>query len=67
MEKLFKEREAAEVLGVSIRTLYTWREQGLVPFRRLPPTGKKPGPIRYRISDLERVGLIGDRKARGAR
>ena len=41
-------REAAKVLGVSIRTLYRWEDDGLINPRRTPG-----GHRRYRLADIE--------------
>lgn len=41
-------REAANVLGVSIRTLYRWEDDGLISPRRTPG-----GHRRYPLADVE--------------
>lgn len=35
MEKLIKPDEAAELLGVSVHTLYTWVHRRQVPFQKV--------------------------------
>lgn len=51
-EKLYDTREAAEMLGVSPRTLESWRIHGGGP--RFASFGAGPrGAVRYRASDLE--------------
>ena len=46
--KLLSPREAAEVLGLSVATLATWRSEGRVPLRFVR-CGRH---IKYRLSDL---------------
>ena len=47
---LLREQEAADLLGLSVRTLQKWRlERRAVPFVKLPGSGA----IRYRRDDLE--------------
>ena len=49
MEKLLDQREVAEILGLSDRTLEAWRVQGYGPAHlRLSPSR-----IRYRPSDIQ--------------
>jgi hypothetical protein len=54
-DKLLTREEAAEFLGVRLRTLDRWRALGTGPafnaYKNGPSGG---GPIRYRVSDLER-------------
>lgn len=47
-ETLVKEREAAQVLHVSVSTLRRWRREGR------PPLARRIGPraLRYRLTDL---------------
>lgn len=48
MEKLLDQRETAEILGLSPRSLEAWRVQGAkIPFLRVG------GRIRYRESDIQ--------------
>jgi excisionase family DNA binding protein len=35
MEKLIKPQEAAELLGVSLHTLYTWVHRRQIPFQKV--------------------------------
>ncbi|MBN8626158.1 MAG: helix-turn-helix domain-containing protein [Planctomycetes bacterium] len=44
---LLTAREAAAVLSISERTLWTWRERGLIPFLRFGAA------IRYAVVDLQ--------------
>ena len=52
MEQIYPEETAARILGVSPRSLQTWRWRGGgPPFIRLG--GKTRGPVRYTHSDLQ--------------
>lgn len=44
---LLTSREAAAVLSISERTLWTWRERGLIPFLRFGSA------IRFAVVDLQ--------------
>ena len=46
-ETLLTESEAADILHVSTKTLFTWRKKRLLPFHRLGDS------IRFRSVDLE--------------
>ena len=48
-EKFLSNREAAEYLKVSIRTLQEWRDTGVIPYIQIK------GKIIYRQSDIERL------------
>lgn len=48
-DPLLTEREVAELLGVSPRTVRRWRRRGLLPSARIG------GTVRVRRSDLERA------------
>ena len=54
--KLFKVREAAQILSVSENTLRGWTSGGEIPFVRL--RGKHS--IRFRLSDLEKILVQGE-------
>src|SRR5688572_1063464 len=50
--------EVAEVVGLSLRTIRYWDEQGIVR-----PSGRSPGGFRlYTEPDLERLRLVKDMK-----
>jgi hypothetical protein len=54
--KLLTNREAAEYLRISERTLFEIRKRGGVPFRRLPSGNGGPARvIRYDLRDLQRL------------
>lgn len=42
-------REAADYIGVSIHTLYSWRRSG----RQIVPCTNRERPLRYKIEDLD--------------
>lgn len=48
-EKFLSNREAANYLKVSIRTLQEWRDTGVIPYIQIK------GKIIYRQSDIERL------------
>jgi excisionase family DNA binding protein len=53
MTPLLTEREAAQLLGVSLTYLRRLRRAGLVPAVRLPATRGTRGTIRYSRRDLD--------------
>ena len=54
-------KEAAEIAGVSIRTIYTWIDEGRLKSSQPGSRGKKHGgPHRIKASDL-RALLDGDK------
>jgi excisionase family DNA binding protein len=56
MEKLLSEREAAEVLGVTVRALQAWRHK-----KKGPPYSKVGGLVRYEPDQL-RAWLAANRR-----
>ena len=48
-EKFLSNREVAECLNVSIRTLQEWRDTGVIPYIQIK------GKIIYRQSDIDRL------------
>ncbi len=50
MKRLITQKEAAEMLGISPKTLWLWTNNGLIPFIKLPGTR-----IKYDISDIEQT------------
>jgi excisionase family DNA binding protein len=55
MQRLITQKAAAELLGISPKTLWLWTNNGLIPYIRLPGTR-----IKYDLSDLDQ--LITDNK-----
>ena len=51
MEKLLKAGEVAELLGVSVETVWDWAKDGTLPCVRLGATGRW---MRFRPADVER-------------
>lgn len=54
-KEVFTNREAMDFLGVSRSTLQRWREDGLLPYRKIH------GSIRYTRADLDKA-LEGGKK-----
>lgn len=50
--ELYRIRDAAVVLAVSERTVYSFIESGALPAVRLPTTGTKRPPVRIARADL---------------
>lgn len=50
--ELYRIRDAAAVLAVSERTVYSFIEGGVLPAVRLPTTGTKRPPVRIARADL---------------
>ncbi len=55
-------KEAAEYLGISLSTLYSWKRKGLVRFYRMGP--RAVGLRRGDIDMLARIDTAGERGAR---
>ena len=55
MKRLITQKDAAELLGISPKTLWLWTNGGLIPYIKLPGTR-----IKYDLFDLEQ--LIQDNK-----
>ena len=55
MKRLITQKEAAEYLGISPKTLWEWTERGVVPRVEIPGTKSK-----YDLNDLD--NLIQDNK-----
>lgn len=51
-DRLLNVVELAEVLGVSVATIYDWRYQGHTD--RFPPTVKLGSALRWRASDVRK-------------
>jgi excisionase family DNA binding protein len=66
MTHLLTEREAAQLLGVSVTYLRRLRRAGLVPALRLPAARGTRGAIRYSLRDLD-VWIQRRRDGRGWR
>lgn len=52
VEPLLRSRAVAELLAVSIKTVYAWQRDGVLPGVRL---GRARRTIRYRRADVERL------------
>jgi excisionase family DNA binding protein len=50
MKRLITQKEAAEYLGISTKTLWEWTEKGIVPRVEIPGTKSK-----YDLNDLENL------------
>ncbi len=50
--ELYRIRDAAAVLGVSERMIYSFIETGALTATRLPSTGMKRAPVRIARADL---------------
>ena len=50
MKRLITQKEAAEILGISPKTLWEWSNRGLIPQVRLPGTR-----VKYDIKDIEQI------------
>ena len=50
MKRLITQKEAAEILGISPKTLWEWSNRGLIPQVRLPGTR-----VKYDIEDIEQL------------
>lgn len=67
---LITREEAAEYLGISVRTLDTLRAQGKIPFKRLPSVGDGGrGPVRFDRKALDETitPRLAGRRLGGAR
>lgn len=49
-EELLRPKDAARMLGISVKTLWVWQKKGIIRAVRLP-TGK----LRYPRSEVERI------------
>ena len=50
MKRLITQKEAAEYLGISPKTLWEWTERGILPKVEIPGTKSK-----YDLNDLEKL------------
>ena len=52
--RLFRERDVAHYLGVSVFTLQKWRQKGIGPaFRKLATPNNRTAPVRYEKRDVD--------------
>ena len=50
MKRLITQKEAAEYLGISTKTVWDWTERGILPKVEIPGTKTK-----YDLNDLEKL------------
>ncbi len=50
MKRLITQKEAAEYLGISTKTLWVWTEKGIIPRVEIPGTKSK-----YDLNDIENL------------
>lgn len=51
---------AAEILGVSVATIYNWKDKGLLEMRSLPPSGKAKIVTDQSIKRVQEMIMRGD-------
>lgn len=60
-KRYYTEKEFCQMMGISRKTAYEWREKKLIGFVRSPT-----GVIRYRRSDIEKYERQNEVKAHAA-